>query len=168
MAGAALAMPVIMKGIGKIAAALQKLIKPADSDSDTDWEDWWSKKADDLHHLYIAACKKIVDAAVKVAVVASAGRYKDPGEDAKKKAANVVFIAIIAIMAGSAGLGLGAALKGKAYSVAGAETILGTIKLSEIQALTGELLLEILSFGAAEQVAGIATAAGAAAAGVGF
>lgn len=168
VAGAALAMPVIMKGIGKIATALQSLIKRAGSESDTDWEDWWSKKADELHHLYIDACKKIIDAAVKIAVVASGGRYKDPGEAAKKRAANVVFLAIIAIMAGSAGIGVASALQGKAYAVAGTETILGSIKLAEIQALTGELLMEILSFGAAEQIAGAVAGISSVAAGAGF
>jgi len=166
VAGAALALPVIMKGIGKIAATLQRLIKPVDSSSG-DWEAWWGEKADELHHLYIAACKKIVDAAVKIAVVASRGRYKDPGEAAKKRAADVVFLAIIAIMAVSAGVGIASALQGKAYTVAGAESILGSIKLAEIQALTGELLLEILGMGGFEQLAGAVTTAGAMAAGAG-
>ena len=161
VAGAALAMPVIMKGIGKIAAVLQRVIQRSESEPGEDWEAWWSKKADDLHHLYIAACEKIIDAAVKIAVVASGGRYKDPGPAARKQAANVVFISIIAIMALSAGIGVAAAVQGKAYAIAGTESILGSIKLAEIQTLAGELLLEILGMGGFEVATGaVATGAG--------
>ena len=166
VAGAALAMPVIMKGIGKVAAVLQSIVKRPESDPGEDWDSWWSKKADDLHHLYIGICKKIVDAAVNVAVAASGGRYKDPGEEAKKQAANVIFLSVIAIMAVSAGFGLTSALQGKAYAVAGTESILGSIKLAEIQALSGELLLEILGM-SGHSIASAATTVGAFASGIG-
>lgn len=161
IAGAALAMPVIMKGIGKLAGLLQRSIGKVKDGEDSEWEAWWAKKSDDLHHLYIGACEKIVDAAVKIAMVASKGKYKDPGAEAKKRAANILFMGIIAILAVSAGVGVANALAHKSYAVAGTESILGSIKVAEIQAMVGELLVETLGLGGAASIAPLAADAAA-------
>jgi len=143
VAGAALALPVIMKGIGKIGALASRVL-PDDNESGEAWEQWWSQKSDELHHLYMVPCEKIVDAAVKIAVFASGGKYQDPGPEAKKKAAKVVFMTIIAIMAAMSGIGAVQALAHKSWAVAGAEGVLGTVKVGEIQALASELIIDIL------------------------
>lgn len=165
VAGAALAMPIIMKGIVKVAQIFRGALAQAGlADGSPGWETWMSEKADELHHLYIHICEKIVDGAVKVAETASLGKYKGPSDANRKKAANVLFMAVLATLAASAGVGIASALAGKSYAVAGTETLLGAIKISEIQVIASELLVDILGFGVAE----LATAAGAAAASVGL
>ena len=164
VAGAALALPVIMKGIAKLVRVFQPALAGAGVEGGAQWDAWIEEKADELHHLYIGACEKIVDAAIKVAEVSSLGRYKGPSPEARKKAANVLFMAILAALAASAGVGIANALAGKAYVVAGTETMLGGIKLAEIQVIASELIVDILGFG----VADIAATAGAVAASVGL
>lgn len=164
VAGAALALPVIMKGIAKLARVLQPVFSDTEAAGTPGWDAWIDKKADELHHLYIGTCEKIIDAAIKVAEVASRGRYKGPSAAARKKAANVLFMTILASLAAAAGVGIANALAGKAYVVAGTETMLGGIKLAEIQVLASDLIVDILGFSAAE----ITTAAGSLAASVGL
>lgn len=165
VAGAALAMPIIMKGIVGVSSVFRKALSGYGIvDSDPGWENWLNNKSDELHHAYIHICEKIVDGAIKVAETASLGKYQGPSEVARKRAANVLFVAILATLAGSAGVGIGNALAGKSYMVAGTESLLGAIKVGEIQAIAGELLVDILGFGAVESV----TAIGGVAAGVGL
>ena len=158
-------MPIIMKGIVRVAGAFRKALSRYDVvDGDPGWEAWLNDKSDELHHMYIHLCEKIIDGAIKVAETASMGKYQGPGKAARKRAANILFVAILAVLAGSAGVGLGNALAGKSYMVAGTESLLGAIKVGEIQAIAGDLLVDILGFGAVEGAAAL----GSVAAGVGL
>lgn len=131
--GIGLALPAIMGLVakfGKLASGvINKIIgkKPTAKEEEEDWFNQLGKIADDLHHLYIAGLEKVV-----------AKFVKDPAKS--KKAANIIFHVIVAVMLIASGAAAVKAFQSKQISFATLEGVLAAIKGGELKAFISKTL----------------------------
>lgn len=136
-AGLAAAMPIVLKGFGKLAnlvgKALSKLPGAEAYDYEAlgeDWKSWWYKKSEELHHAYVGGIERMVSIIYRI-VTKGKGKL-DPAK--KHKLAEGIWTLIVAYLMVASGSGVLKAAASKSYGIAGLESALAAVKAEEVGA----------------------------------
>ena len=136
-AGLGAAMPIVLKGLGKLARLAGKALSKlpgADAYDYTEmgeeWKAWWYSKSEELHHTYIGIIEKIVSLVVRI-VTRGKGKL-DPAK--KHKLAEGLWTIVVAYLMVASGMGVIKAYGAHSYGVAGLESALTAVKAEEIGA----------------------------------
>lgn len=143
-AGLASAMPIVLKGLGKLARlagkALSKLPGADAYDYETmgdEWKAWWYGKSEELHHMYVGFIEKIVSLLYKIA---TRGKGKlDPAK--KHKLAEGLWTVVVAYLMVASGMGVIKAYGAHSYGVASLESALTAVKAEEVGAFLIQLII---------------------------
>lgn len=137
IAGLSAALPIVLKGLGKLSnlagKALSKLPGADAYDYESmgeEWKAWWYEKSKELHHAYIGAVERLVSIMYRI-ITRGKGKL-DPAK--KHKLAEGIWTVVVAYLMVASGAGVLKAAASHSYGVAGLESALTAVKAEEVGA----------------------------------
>ena len=148
VAGITAAMPVILKGLGKLAKLAGKVLSKLPGAEAYDyegmgkeWQAWWYGKSEELHHTYIGMIEKIVSFVYKIATKGK----KQLSASQKHTISEGLWTIVVAYLMVASGTGMVKAVAAHSYGTAGLESALAAVKAEEVGAFILQLFAKTVA-----------------------